>query len=62
MESDAAVHPGRPTRTGAADVAVTAAASSQGDFPIQFGILRGNRYMPLPGAPNPNRLSVWPAW
>ena len=39
-----------------------AAASSQGDFPIQFGILRGNRYTPLPGAPSPNQLSVWPAW
>ena len=39
-----------------------AAASSQGDFPIQFGVLRGNRYTPLPGAPSPNQLSVWPAW
>jgi len=39
-----------------------AAASSQGDFPIQFGVLRGNRYTPLPGTPNPNQLSVWPAW
>ncbi len=39
-----------------------AAASSQGDFPIQFGILRGNRYTPLPGAPNLNQLSVWPTW
>ncbi len=37
-------------------------ADSQGDFPIQFGILRGNRYTPLPGAPGPNRLSVWPVW
>jgi hypothetical protein len=39
-----------------------AAASSQTDFPIQFGVLRGNRYTPLPGTPNPNQLSVWPAW
>ncbi len=39
-----------------------ATANSQGNFPIQFGVLRGNRYTPLPGAPGPNRLSVWPAW
>jgi hypothetical protein len=37
-------------------------ASPAGDFGIQFGVLRGNRYTPLPGAPNPNQLSVWPAW
>jgi len=35
---------------------------SQGGFPIQFGVLRGNRYTPLPGAPNPDKLDVWPAW
>jgi hypothetical protein len=39
-----------------------ATANSQGNFPIQFGVLRGNRYTPLPGAPSPNQLSVWPAW
>lgn len=39
-----------------------ATASSEGNFPIQFGVLRGNRYTPLPGAPGPNRLSVWPTW
>jgi hypothetical protein len=39
-----------------------AAANSSGNFPIQFGILRGNRYTPLPGAPGPNQLRVWPAW
>ena len=39
-----------------------AAAGSSGNFPIQFGVLRGNQYTPLPGAPGPNRLSVWPAW
>jgi hypothetical protein len=39
-----------------------AAADSSGNFPIQFGVLRGNQYTPLPGAPAPNRLSVWPAW
>ena len=39
-----------------------AAANSSGNFPIQFGVLRGNRYTPLPGAPSPNHLSVWPAW
>jgi hypothetical protein len=37
-------------------------ASPEGNFSIQFGVLRGDRYTPLPGAPNPNRLSVWPAW
>jgi hypothetical protein len=39
-----------------------AAADSSGNFRIQFGVLRGNRYTPLPGAPHPNQLSVWPAW
>jgi hypothetical protein len=39
-----------------------AGAGSRGDFPIQFGVLRGNRYTPLPGAPSPNQLSVGPAW
>ena len=39
-----------------------ATASAQGNFRIQFGVQHGNRYTPLPGAPGPNRLSVWPAW
>ncbi len=39
-----------------------ATASAQGNFRIQFGAQHGNHYTPLPGAPGPNRLSVWPAW
>jgi|HubBroStandDraft_3_1064219.scaffolds.fasta_scaffold49440_2 hypothetical protein len=39
-----------------------ATASAQGNFRIQFGVQHGNHYTPLPGAPGPNRLSVWPAW
>lgn len=39
-----------------------ATADSQGNFRIQFGVLHGDRYTPLPGAPGPNRLSVWPVW
>ena len=31
-------------------------------FPVVFGVLRGNRYTPLPGQPRLGRLSVFPAW
>jgi hypothetical protein len=37
-------------------------ASAEGNFRIQFGVQRRHHYTPLPGAPGPNRLSVWPAW
>jgi hypothetical protein len=39
-----------------------ATASAQGNFRIQFGVQRRKHYTPLPGAPGPNRLSVWPTW
>ena len=39
-----------------------AAASSQGNFRIRFGVQRRNHFTPLPGAPGPGRLSVWPTW
>ena len=38
------------------------ATGSQGNFGLQFGVLRGNRYTPLPGAPRPGQLSAWPSW
>lgn len=31
-------------------------------FPIKFGVLHGNRYTPLPGAPRLGQLSSFPAW
>ena len=31
-------------------------------FPIQFGVLRGNAYAPLPGQHRLGRLSTFPAW
>ena len=31
-------------------------------FPVQFGVLHGNRYTPLPGQPRLGRLSIFPAW
>jgi hypothetical protein len=31
-------------------------------FPVEFGVLHGNRYAPLPGAPRLGRLSIFPAW
>jgi hypothetical protein len=31
-------------------------------FPVEFGVLRGNRYTPLPGQPRLGRLSIFPAW
>jgi len=31
-------------------------------FPVEFGVLHGNRYTPLPGAPGLGRLSNFPAW
>jgi hypothetical protein len=38
------------------------AATTQGNFAIQLGVLRGNRYTPLPAAPRPSQLAAWPAW
>ena len=35
---------------------------ARGRFPIEFGVLHGNRYTPLPGAPRLGRLSIFPAW
>ncbi len=32
------------------------------DFRIQFGVLHGNQYTPLPGAPGPNQVNAWPVW
>lgn len=37
-------------------------ASAQGNFRILFGMQRRKHFTPLPGAPGPDRLSVWPAW
>jgi hypothetical protein len=31
-------------------------------FPVEFGVLHGNRYTPLPGQPRLGRLSIFPAW
>jgi hypothetical protein len=31
-------------------------------FPVEFGVLHGNQYAPLPGAPRLGRLNVFPAW
>jgi hypothetical protein len=31
-------------------------------FPIEFGVLHGDRYTPLPGAHGLNQLSIFPAW
>jgi hypothetical protein len=31
-------------------------------FPVEFGVLHGNRYTPLPGAHRLDRLSIYPAW
>ena len=36
--------------------------SSGVPFPIEFGVLHGNRYTPLPGAHRLDRLSIFPAW
>lgn len=36
--------------------------SSGVPFPIEFGVLRGQRYTPLPGAHRLDRLSIFPAW
>jgi hypothetical protein len=36
--------------------------SRPGFVPQVFGVLRGNRYTPLPGAHRLGRLSVYPAW
>ena len=36
--------------------------SSGSVFPIEFGVLHGNQYTPLPGAPGLGRLSIFPAW
>jgi hypothetical protein len=36
--------------------------SAGSTFPVEFGVLRGNRYTPLPGAHLLGRLSVFPAW
>jgi hypothetical protein len=33
-----------------------------GRLPDSVRRAAGNRYTPLPGTPNPNQLSVWPAW
>jgi hypothetical protein len=31
-------------------------------FPVEFGVLRGNRYTPLPGGHRLGQLSIFPAW
>jgi hypothetical protein len=31
-------------------------------FPVEFGVLHGDRYTPLPGAHGLNQLSIFPAW
>jgi hypothetical protein len=31
-------------------------------FPVEFGVLHGQRYAPLPGQPRLGRLSIFPAW
>lgn len=31
-------------------------------FPVEFGVLHGNRYTPLPGQPRLGQLSIFPAW
>ena len=31
-------------------------------FPVEFGVLHGNRYTPLPGQPGLGRLSIFPSW
>ena len=36
--------------------------SSGAVFPVEFGVLHGARYTPLPGARRLGRLSVFPAW
>ena len=43
-------------------VTVRPARPAGATSPIEFGVLHGNQYTPLPGAPRPDRLSVFPAW
>jgi hypothetical protein len=39
-----------------------ASPSSGSTFPVEFGVLHGDRYTPLPGADGLSRLSTFPAW
>jgi hypothetical protein len=39
-----------------------ASPSAGAVFPIEFGVLHGDRYTPLPGQPRLGQLSIFPAW
>ncbi len=39
-----------------------ASPSSGATFPVEFGVLHGNRYTPLPGTHGLGQLSIFPAW
>ena len=43
-------------------VTVNPARPGPGPFSVEFGVLHGNRYRPLPGGHGLDRLSVYPAW
>jgi hypothetical protein len=39
-----------------------ASPSSGSSFAVEFGVLHGERYAPLPGQPRPGQLGIFPAW
>lgn len=43
-------------------VTVSPTSPGPGAVPQKFGVLRGNRYTPLPGQPRLGQLSIFPAW
>jgi hypothetical protein len=43
-------------------VTVNPARPGPGPFSVEFGVLHGNRFRPLPGAHGLDRLNVYPAW
>jgi hypothetical protein len=37
-------------------------SSDSAGYAIEFGVLTGNRFTPLPGAPRPGGFTPWPTW
>jgi hypothetical protein len=37
-------------------------SSNSAGYAIEFGVLNGNRFTPLPGAPRPGGFNPWPTW
>jgi hypothetical protein len=37
-------------------------SSNSAGYAIEFGVLNGNRFTPLPGAPRPGGFTPWPTW